>query len=431
MSRIAAPPETPWRAGARASFETVIDDALIERFADLSGDRNPLHVDDAYAAATPFGGRIAHGMIAGALFSRLIGEHLPGERALYRSQQLRFLAPVRPGTRVRVEGEIVRHDADLALLIIATRVVAAEDGAVLVEGTAEVVLRAEPAPEPEPLPAAAALAAGAQPLAGRRALVIGGSSGIGAAIARELAHQGAAVALTYRTQEAAARALCSELLAGGCRAAAALRLDVRDAAQFAPAAAAARAAIGAPDLLVYSAHGEIAHQTIERSSFAQLEDEFRRAAGGLYHAVQAVLPGMKRSAHGESAGAGGAGATGATGAPGGGSIVAVSSIVTREAPPPGWTAYTVAKCALAGLVRSLAAELGPHAVRVNLVSPAMTETRRTLALPARVRDDIAARSPLGRHARPEDVASAVAFLSSDAAAFLTGIDLPVAGGIVA
>lgn len=86
--------------GMEATFAKVISDADIESFATVSGDTNPVHLDDAYAAKTRFGGRIAHGMLSASLISAVIGTRLPGPGAIYMSQSLRFRAPVKPGDLV-------------------------------------------------------------------------------------------------------------------------------------------------------------------------------------------------------------------------------------------------------------------------------------------------------------------------------------------
>lgn len=81
--------------GQSASRRRVVSDADIRAFADVSGDHNPVHVDEAFAAATPFKGRIAHGMLSGAYISALIAGELPGPGAIYISQVLNFKRPVR------------------------------------------------------------------------------------------------------------------------------------------------------------------------------------------------------------------------------------------------------------------------------------------------------------------------------------------------
>ena len=86
--------------GMSRYLEKIVTDRDIELFAEVSTDRNPVHMDDDYAQDTIFQGRIAHGMLTAALISAVIGEQLPGHGAVYLGQSLKFLAPVRPGDRV-------------------------------------------------------------------------------------------------------------------------------------------------------------------------------------------------------------------------------------------------------------------------------------------------------------------------------------------
>lgn len=88
--------------GLSRSMNHVVTTSEIEAFGELSGDRNPIHFDDEYAAGTRFGGRIAHGLLSGAFISTVIGMQLPGRGAIYLEQTLRFLAPVRPGDELTV-----------------------------------------------------------------------------------------------------------------------------------------------------------------------------------------------------------------------------------------------------------------------------------------------------------------------------------------
>ncbi len=85
----------------------VISDQDIEKFAEISTDHNPVHLDDEYARDTIFEGRIAHGMLTAGLVSAVIGEQLPGHGTIYMSQNLKFLAPVRPGDLVHAEVKVI------------------------------------------------------------------------------------------------------------------------------------------------------------------------------------------------------------------------------------------------------------------------------------------------------------------------------------
>lgn len=88
------------KVGMEASYTRVITDADLRNFADVSGDHNPVHLDEAYAAATMFKGRIAHGMLSASFISKVIGTQLPGPGTIYMSQSLNFRAPVRIGDEV-------------------------------------------------------------------------------------------------------------------------------------------------------------------------------------------------------------------------------------------------------------------------------------------------------------------------------------------
>ena len=93
--------------GMARYIRKIITDRDIEQFAEISTDHNPVHLDDDYARDTIFEGRIAHGMLTAGLISAVIGEQLPGHGTIYMSQNLKFLAPVRPGDLVHAEVRVV------------------------------------------------------------------------------------------------------------------------------------------------------------------------------------------------------------------------------------------------------------------------------------------------------------------------------------
>ncbi|HUZ84822.1 MAG TPA: MaoC family dehydratase [Gaiellales bacterium] len=124
------------RVGDRAERTVLVDAAAIAAFADVSGDRNPVHLDERYAASTRFGGTVAHGMLTAALVSALLGTELPGPGTVYLGQELRFRAPVRPGERLRCEVEVT--DVDARRATIATRAWVGET--LVLDGQARVLL---------------------------------------------------------------------------------------------------------------------------------------------------------------------------------------------------------------------------------------------------------------------------------------------------
>ena len=97
--------------GMEAALERVITEGDLVAFAEVSGDTNPVHLDEAYAATTPFRTRIAHGMLTASLISAVLGTRLPGPGAVYLSQSLRFRAPVKIGDRVRTTVRVTGIDA--------------------------------------------------------------------------------------------------------------------------------------------------------------------------------------------------------------------------------------------------------------------------------------------------------------------------------
>ena len=124
--------------GETASRTTIITDEMIRLFADLSGDNNPVHLDDAYAQTTRFGRRIAHGMIAAGLISATLANDLPGPGTVYLSQTLQFKAPVFPDDIITttVEVKSVRPDKPIVTL---TTFCKNQDGKVVLEGEAIVL----------------------------------------------------------------------------------------------------------------------------------------------------------------------------------------------------------------------------------------------------------------------------------------------------
>ena len=109
--------------GEEATLTKLVNDDDIKAFAQISGDDNPVHMNDEYAKGTVFGGRIAHGMLVAGLISAVLGTMLPGPGAIYLSQQLRFLAPVRPDDEVRARAKVTGWDPEKGRVTLFTEVV--------------------------------------------------------------------------------------------------------------------------------------------------------------------------------------------------------------------------------------------------------------------------------------------------------------------
>lgn len=244
-------------------------------------------------------------------------------------------------------------------------------------------------------------------LTGRVALVTGGSRGIGRAIVELLARRGAAVAFSYREREDVAVELVQTLQRDGCRAWTG-RCDVADEAQVQGLVASAAAALGPVDILVNNAG-------VTRDGYLMMMDRekweavLRPNLDGPFFCARAVVRGMLVRRWGR--------------------IINLTS-PSAVAGLPGQANYAASKGGVIGLTRTLSRELAPKGVLVNAVMPGLVATDMTAAIPEATREAHLRNVPVGRLGTPAEVAEAVAFLSSDAAAYITGQVLAVDGGLV-
>jgi 3-hydroxybutyryl-CoA dehydratase len=142
---VSPPPARPieqFRVGQRASLRRAFGAEDVRRFAELSGDFNELHVDEAAARRSRFGGRVVHGMLTASLISRLLGMELPGRGTIYLQQTLRFTAPVRIGDELEAAVEVTAIDTEKRRMTLSTTV-RRVDGPTVVTGEALVMVEGE------------------------------------------------------------------------------------------------------------------------------------------------------------------------------------------------------------------------------------------------------------------------------------------------
>ena len=236
-------------------------------------------------------------------------------------------------------------------------------------------------------------------LEGKVALVTGASRGIGRAIAVELARQGAKVVGTATT-EAGAKAISEAGLNGKV-------LNVRDAAQGDELIAAIQKELG--DIAILVNNAAVTRDNLAlRMKDADWDEVMDTNLKPVFRLSRAVMRGMMKARWGR--------------------IINITSVVGASG-NPGQANYAAAKAGVVGMTKSLARELGSRNITVNCVAPGFIDTDMTRALPEEQKNALLAQIPLGRLGKPEDVAAAVAYLASPAAAYVTGAVLHVNGGM--
>lgn len=244
-------------------------------------------------------------------------------------------------------------------------------------------------------------------LAGRKALVTGGSRGIGAAICMALADAGADVAVNFPGPDVPADETVAQVRARG-RNSVAVEGDVSDAAQVEHMVAAAHEALGGLDILVNNA-GITRDNLLVRMSEADWDAVLAVDLKSVFLCSQAAAKIMMKARTG--------------------AVVNIASVIGQVG-NAGQVNYAAAKAGVIAITKSCAKELASRGVRVNAVAPGFIETPMTAGLPEKVREAAQAQVPLGRFGAAEDVAQAVVWLCGERASYLTGQVINVDGGMV-
>lgn len=129
------------KLGEKKQFKVIITESMVDEFARLSGDYNPLHTDEQYASSTKFKKRVCHGMLLASFFSRLVGMYMPGKNALYMAQSLKFVSPCFINDEITVEGEVLEKSDATRIITLKTKIIN-DVGKDLVEGQGKVIVMA-------------------------------------------------------------------------------------------------------------------------------------------------------------------------------------------------------------------------------------------------------------------------------------------------
>lgn len=415
------------RVGACARLSVEITEEAMDLFIQMSGDTNPLHKDVEVARRHGFPRCVAPGALLVAYLSQLIGVRMPGAGAVWKTQTCSWLGPVFPGDRLDIESEITRISPGTGILTLrctadnqlGNRVFQGE-GEVLYQSESSIMGSDSSVSSESSIPtdvrvtrSRQSVGQGATLLTGasarRVALVTGGGRGIGAAIAAEFARRSIDVALTYRTDPESAQSVADQLQQEYGIQSCCFPLDLFSEGSVKSLVPAVSDKLGkGVDILVNSAGPVLKLVKAEAVNRSHLRHYWTAFVESTLELIQAGLPAMKEQSWGRIINLG-------TGALGG-------------APPSQFTPYLCAKMALLGLTRSLAVELGPFGITVNMVSPGMTVTDFSREIPQRTKMAEAQRNPCRRLATPEDTARTTAFLASGDADYINGVNLFVTGG---
>ncbi|MBI1393412.1 MAG: SDR family oxidoreductase [Alphaproteobacteria bacterium] len=241
-------------------------------------------------------------------------------------------------------------------------------------------------------------------LNGKTALVTGGSRGIGAAIAKRLAADGARVALTYGASEQAAKDVVAAIAKAGGEAVA-IKANAADPAESAAAVTKTIDAFGALDIYVHNA-GVAGFATLADLDFAEFRRQFAVNVDGVFAGTKEAVDKISD----------------------GGRIIVVSSINAHAMPVPGGSVYGATKAAVSALVRGWARDLGPRNILVNAIQPGPIDTDMNPA-DSEFAEMLRPMTALGRYGKVEEVAALAAFLASDQASYITGVGIDIDGGL--
>lgn len=381
--------------GQSFRFTRTIKQDDVDSFASLSGDYNPLHIDNDFAAKTSFGRPVVHGILNVAFISKMLGMSLPGPGCLWLSQTLDFLAPAYIEDEITVSAEVVSKSASTKTLNIFINV-ENQNGKKLIEGKAKVKMieiKNEEKENEKPMQAIS--------------LVVGGSRGIGAETAGQMAARGDHVIVTYNSKKESADEVCENIKQNG-GSAFSLKLDILDEDEIKETISIIAERYGYLSNVVFCASPEANPVAFENENWSNQEVFLNSQLKAPFFLVQSSIPLARKTT--------------------GVSFVFVSSIYAEGIPPKNQTSYVVAKAGLNAFSRALAVEFGSEQIRFNTVSPGMTETDFIRDIPQKTKLTAKVNTSLKKLAKPEEIASTICFLCSHLASHITGVDIPVSGG---
>jgi len=383
------------KIGDSAEILHTITQKDVEKFVNLTGDDNKLHTDKEYASLTSFKKPVAHGMLGASFISTVIGTKIPGDGALWYSQNLEFLKPVRIGDRLRIIAEVIKK-VDRTKSIELKTDIRNQNKELVTTGISKVKVISKILNKNNKN----------NKNNKKNVLVIGATGGIGTATCLQLAEDGFNVAIHCHKDKNASEQLLNKIKKNGQKSIIVYgnilnEVDVNEIKYK------SERSIGKISTIVNCATISIPNIKFSDLNWNDIQSHFDINLKSSYNLLKAFMSDWENDNFGK--------------------FIGLTTLFTEQLKPE-LLGYITSKSALNGFVKALAHELGPKGIRLNLVSPGMVNTKLIADIPEKISLLSAAQTPLRSLAEASDVANVIAFLASDKSNYLTGETIRVNGG---
>ena len=369
----------------------------IDKFIDLTGDDNKLHIDKDFASKTKFKQPVVHGMLGASFISAVIGTKLPGDGALWFSQSIEFVLPVRVNDSLTIRAEVIKME-DREQIIHLKIEIKNQKRQIVIKGTSKVQLVSPIVEEKKD-----------QRKLNKKAksvLVVGASGEIGSAVALALAKDGFEVALHYFSNLDRVKGIKKKIDAEGINSRI-YQCDITNDLEVAEFCQDLISDLGNLDVMINCSTARITDIQFEKLDWNDINEHFTNQIKGNFNLCKHLVDKFKKQKSGK--------------------IITLNS-QALDAPVSNWLHYITGKGALYGFTKALAYELAPHGIQVNSISPGLTDTNIIADLPEKVKLLMIAKTPLRKIANPDDIANLAVFLSSDKANYFCGETFRLNGG---
>jgi 3-oxoacyl-[acyl-carrier protein] reductase len=367
----------------------------IDKFVQLTGDDNRLHIDESFASTTQFKKPVVHGMLGASFISTIIGTKLPGDGALWYSQSLEFILPVRIGDALTIVAEVLKKNDKEKILEIKTEIFN-QNRQVVTKGIAKVKVIETKILDKVDLYESRV----------KTVLVVGATGGIGKAACIQLAKDGFNIIVHYNKNRKLAEEIRNEVELYNVKALI-VSADVLNESDIQSLVYKSLRVFHSIDIIVNCVASGIPNIKFSDLLWEDYLKQLEINIKSTFLLLKIVVPEMLKNSFGK--------------------IVNIGSF-SVEKPNSEWSHYITAKSALIGLTKSLAFELAPKGIRVNMVTPSLVDTELTSDIPEKIKLLTASQTPIRRLALAEDVAGAISFLASDKSDFLIGENIRINGG---